>query len=83
ITETQLLKTILTELGEEGSSRSRSGLVKQVNDILLDKIQQGKDILLIIDESHVRTARAAASPFQSRDRQAKAAPNYPDGTAGI
>lgn len=51
ITETQLLKTILTELGEEGSSRSRSGLVKQVNDILLDKIQQGKDILLIIDEA--------------------------------
>lgn len=51
ITETQLLKTILTELGEEGASRSRSGLVKQVNDVLLDRIQQGKDILLIIDEA--------------------------------
>ena len=51
ITETQLLKTILSELGEEGSSRSRSGLVKQVNDVLLDRIQQGKDILLIIDEA--------------------------------
>lgn len=51
ITETQLLKTILSELGEEGSSRSRSGLVKQVNDVLLDRIQRGKDILLIIDEA--------------------------------
>ena len=51
ITETQLLKTILSELGEEGKSRSRSGLVKQVNDVLLDRIQQGKDILLIIDEA--------------------------------
>lgn len=51
ITETQLLKTILSELGEEGKSRSRSGLVKQVNDILLDRIQKGKDILLIIDEA--------------------------------
>ena len=51
ITETQLLKKILSELGEEGSSRSRSGLVKQVNDVLLDRIQQGKDILLIIDEA--------------------------------
>jgi general secretion pathway protein A len=51
ITETQLLKTILTELGEEGASRSRSGLVKQVNDVLLERIQQGKDILLIIDEA--------------------------------
>lgn len=46
-----MLKTILTELGEEGSSRSRSGLVKQVNDVLLDRIQKGKDILLIIDEA--------------------------------
>ena len=51
ITETQLLKTILSELGEAGKSRSRSGLVKQVNDVLLDRIQQGKDILLIIDEA--------------------------------
>ena len=51
ITETQLLRTILSELGEAGKSRSRSGLVKQVNDVLLDRIQQGKDILLIIDEA--------------------------------
>ena len=51
ITETQLLKTILSELGETGKSRSRSGLVKQVNDVLLDRIQQGKAILLIIDEA--------------------------------
>ena len=51
ITETQLLKTILSVLGEEGSSRSRSGLVKQVSDVLLDRIQRGKDILLIIDEA--------------------------------
>lgn len=51
ITETQLLKTILSELGEEGKSRSKHGLVQQVNEVLLDRIQQGKDILLIIDEA--------------------------------
>ena len=52
ITETQLLKTILTELREGGTmSRSRSGLVQQVNNLLLDRIEKGKDILLIIDEA--------------------------------
>jgi len=51
ITETQLLKTILTELGVEGKSRSRAGLVEQVNTVLLERIQRGKDIILIIDEA--------------------------------
>ena len=51
ITETQLLKTILTELGEEGRSRSRNGLVQQVNEVLLERISQGKDIIVIIDEA--------------------------------
>jgi len=51
ITETQLLKTILSELGVDGKSRSRHGLVQQVNQVLLERIEQGKDILLIIDEA--------------------------------
>lgn len=51
ITETQLLKTVLTELGEDTSSRSRNGLIEQVNRVLLERISQGKDILLIIDEA--------------------------------
>lgn len=51
ITETQLLNTILTELGEESTTSNKNGLVQQVNDALLKRIQQGKDILLIIDEA--------------------------------
>ncbi|TVR54575.1 MAG: ATPase [Puniceicoccaceae bacterium] len=51
ITETQLLKAILKELGAPSNSRSRSDLVAQVEQILLEKIEQGRDIVLIIDES--------------------------------
>tara|TARA_B100000212_G_C27385033_1_gene539032 strand:+ start:33471 stop:33710 length:240 start_codon:yes stop_codon:yes gene_type:complete len=42
ITETQLLKTILSELGEEGCGRNPSGLVKRVNDVPFDRIQRWK-----------------------------------------
>lgn len=51
LTETQLLKAILTELGENAKARSRSDLLNQLNHALLDRIHQGKDIVLIIDES--------------------------------
>lgn len=51
VTETQMLKSILTELGESKPARSRNDLVAQVNRVLLERIDAGKDIILIIDES--------------------------------
>ena len=51
LTETQLIKAILTELGEEGKARSRSDLHQHLNRVLLERIHARKDIVLIIDES--------------------------------
>ena len=51
ITETQMLKAILTELGETKISRTQNDLVAQVNRVLLDRIEKGRDIVLIIDEA--------------------------------
>ena len=51
ITETQMLKAILTELGETKLARSQNDLVAQVNRVLLDRIEKGRDIVLIIDEA--------------------------------
>lgn len=51
VTETQMLKAILTELGESKLERSKSDLVAQMNKLLLDKIAAGREIVLIIDEA--------------------------------
>lgn len=51
ITETQMLKAILTELGETKLARSQNDLVAQMNRVLLDRIARGRDIVLIIDEA--------------------------------
>ena len=51
VTETQMLKAILTELGETKLGRSQNDLVAQVNRVLLDRIGKGRDIVLIIDEA--------------------------------
>jgi len=51
VTETQMLKAILTELGETKLARSQVDLVAQVNRVLLERIDQGRDIVLIIDEA--------------------------------
>ena len=51
ITETQTLKAILTELGETKLARNQNDLVAQMNRVLLDRIQRGRDIVLIIDEA--------------------------------
>jgi general secretion pathway protein A len=51
VTETQMLKAILTELGETKLARSQSDLVAQMNRVLLDRIHRGRDIVLIIDEA--------------------------------
>jgi len=51
LSETQLLKAILTELGIEKHRRSRQELLTQLNEHLLGLVADGKDIVLIIDES--------------------------------
>src|SRR3954469_11265239 len=51
ITETQMRRAILTELGETKLARNQADLVAQVNQVLLDRIAQGRDIILIIDEA--------------------------------
>ncbi len=51
VTETQMLKAILTELGETTLARSKNDLVAQVNQVLLSRIAAGREIVLIIDEA--------------------------------
>ena len=51
ITETQMLKAILTELGETKLAKSQNDLVAQMNRVLLDRIHRNRDIVLIIDEA--------------------------------
>lgn len=51
LSETQILQAILRELGVDKVRRSRSDLLEQLNAHLLEKIAEGKDIVLIIDES--------------------------------
>jgi general secretion pathway protein A len=51
VTETQMLKAILTDLGETKLARSQVDLVAQMNRVLLERIERGRDIVLIIDEA--------------------------------
>jgi general secretion pathway protein A len=51
VTETQMLKAILGELGETKIARSQADLVSQMNRVLLERIARGRDIVLIIDEA--------------------------------
>ncbi|HEY1111594.1 MAG TPA: AAA family ATPase [Opitutaceae bacterium] len=51
LTETQMLRAILSELGETKLSRSQHDLVDQINKVLLERIEHGRDIILIIDEA--------------------------------
>jgi len=51
LTETQLLRCIITELGEKAVGRSRIELTEELNALLLRKIAANREIVLIIDES--------------------------------
>ncbi|MCD8481528.1 MAG: AAA family ATPase [Verrucomicrobia bacterium] len=51
LSETQILQTILRELGHAKPPRSRNDLLDALNVHLLGLIEKGKDIVLIIDES--------------------------------
>jgi len=51
LSETELVQAILRELGVEPVKGSHQDLLNQLNNLLLSLISQGKEILLIIDES--------------------------------
>jgi general secretion pathway protein A len=50
-TETQLLRSILLDLGEEKCARTSSELVNQMHHLLLERVRAGKDVVVIIDEA--------------------------------
>ncbi|MDV7402997.1 AAA family ATPase, partial [Arthrospira platensis SPKY1] len=39
------------ELGESGKARSRNDLIEQMNNSLLERVANGRDIIVIIDEA--------------------------------
>ena len=51
ISETPLLRGIVKELGEEVKARSKNDLLDKMKDILLERIEAGREIVLIIDEA--------------------------------
>lgn len=51
VSETQLLRCIMHELGEASNARSKSDLLEKMNELLLERIAQGREIVVIIDEA--------------------------------
>jgi len=51
LNETQMLRAILTELGEPAMAKGKNDLVAQMNQLLLERIAKGREIVLIIDEA--------------------------------
>lgn len=51
LSETQLLKAILNELGEVNTGRTRVEMTSKLNALLLDRVDKGRDVVLMIDES--------------------------------
>ncbi len=51
VNETQMLRAILTELGEAPCGHDQPDLLGQLNTVLLHRIAAGRDILLIVDEA--------------------------------
>ncbi len=51
VSETQLLRAIMKELGEEVKARSKNDLLDKMNDLLLERIEAGREIVVIIDEA--------------------------------
>lgn len=50
ITETQLLRTIMHELGGTCTAETAHDLTNEVNRLLLDRIHAGRDVVIIVDE---------------------------------
>jgi len=51
VSETQLLRGIMKELGEEAKARSKNDLLDKMNDVLLERIHAEREIVVIIDEA--------------------------------
>lgn len=51
ISQTQLIRAILTDLGLPVKSNQRLTLIEQLNDYLLDRARQGLNVAVIIDEA--------------------------------
>jgi len=51
VTEIEMLRAILTELGETQLAQGHHDLATQINRVLLHRIEAGRDIVLIIDEA--------------------------------
>lgn len=51
LSETQMLRAIMIELGHEPENSENGDLHTELNKLLIQKIHEGKDIVLIIDES--------------------------------
>lgn len=51
LTALQLLRTILRELGQEARGTDRARLLERLNSYLLEQAQEGKQVLLFIDEA--------------------------------
>jgi len=51
VTETEMLRAILTELGETNHAADHYDLIAQINQLLLARIEAGRNIVLIIDEA--------------------------------
>jgi general secretion pathway protein A len=51
VTETQLLRAILTELGVARMPRGRNELIDTIYQETLNRIQEGREVVVIIDES--------------------------------
>jgi general secretion pathway protein A len=51
INETEMLKAILSELGERPQPGGLHALIEQMQEVLIQRITQGREIVLIIDEA--------------------------------
>jgi general secretion pathway protein A len=51
LNETQMLRAILAELGEGNLANERVDLIAQINQVLLQRIAAGREIVLVIDEA--------------------------------
>src|SRR5215470_7471883 len=51
VTSTQLMRTILTELGLESRTRDRTAYLEILNRFLLEEAAAGNDVVLLIDEA--------------------------------
>jgi general secretion pathway protein A len=51
VNETEMLKAILGELGEEPQGDGLHDLIAQMQGVLLERISNGREIVLIIDEA--------------------------------